>query len=198
MLHGSMFLSKLDILNLMTACNSSYRSTYVLLVQSMLSSLMFHVLFLGSSECDWPGIVTALTWPASLLAVASVIDNPWGVCLSRSAEVGKHLAQVLRSRQQVRRSTQTGPRERAPYQTALSCSYVWCVSVQGKRPVSLIGFSLGARVIYFCLQELANDKGMDRYICKFTPVMKINFSSNQNGRGMWNTFTPQQPGLNRW
>ncbi|KAM4609722.1 transmembrane and coiled-coil domain-containing protein 4 [Polymixia lowei] len=77
------------------------------------------------------GIVTALTWPASLLAAASVIDNPWCVCLSRSAEVGKHLAQVLRSRQ------------------------------QGKRPVSLIGFSLGARVIYFCLQELANDKGSE-------------------------------------
>lgn len=47
------------------------------------------------------GIVTALTWPASLLAAASVIDNPWCVCLNRSAEVGKHLAQVLRSRQQV-------------------------------------------------------------------------------------------------
>ncbi|XP_062316089.1 transmembrane and coiled-coil domain-containing protein 4 isoform X2 [Osmerus eperlanus] len=77
------------------------------------------------------GIVTALTWPASLLAVASVIDNPWCVCLSRSAEVGKHLAQVLRSRQ------------------------------QGRRPVSLIGFSLGARVIYFCLQELANDQGCE-------------------------------------
>ncbi|KAF7661333.1 hypothetical protein LDENG_00263810 [Lucifuga dentata] len=77
------------------------------------------------------GIITALTWPASLLAAASVIDNPWCVCLSRSAEVGKHLAQVLRSRQ------------------------------QGKRPVSLIGFSLGARVIYFCLQELANDQGSE-------------------------------------
>lgn len=77
------------------------------------------------------GIVTALTWPASLLAAASVIDHPWCVCLNRSAEVGKHLAQVLRSRQ------------------------------QGKRPVSLIGFSLGARVIYFCLQELANDKGSE-------------------------------------
>lgn len=50
---------------------------------------------------DCAGIVTALTWPASLLAAASVIDNPWCVCLSRSAEVGKHLAQVLRSRQQV-------------------------------------------------------------------------------------------------
>ncbi|XP_027874264.1 transmembrane and coiled-coil domain-containing protein 4 [Xiphophorus couchianus] len=77
------------------------------------------------------GIVTALTWPASLLAVASIIDNPWCVCLNRSAEVGKHLAQVLRSRQ------------------------------QGKRPVSLIGFSLGARVIYYCLQELASDKGSE-------------------------------------
>uniref|UniRef100_A0A7N8WYX4 Transmembrane and coiled-coil domains 4 n=1 Tax=Mastacembelus armatus TaxID=205130 RepID=A0A7N8WYX4_9TELE len=76
------------------------------------------------------GIVTALTWPASLLAAASVIDHPWCVCLNRSAEVGKHLAQVLRSRQ------------------------------QGKRPVSLIGFSLGARVIYYCLQELASDQGM--------------------------------------
>ncbi|XP_054465370.1 transmembrane and coiled-coil domain-containing protein 4 [Anoplopoma fimbria] len=77
------------------------------------------------------GIVAALTWPASLLAAASVIDNPWSVCLNRSAEVGKQLAQVLRSRQ------------------------------QGKRPVSLIGFSLGARVIYYCLQELANDGGSE-------------------------------------
>ncbi|XP_031724741.1 transmembrane and coiled-coil domain-containing protein 4 isoform X2 [Anarrhichthys ocellatus] len=77
------------------------------------------------------GIVAALTWPASLLAAASVIDNPWSVCLNRSAEVGKQLAQVLRSRQ------------------------------QGKRPVSLIGFSLGARVIYYCLQELANDQGSE-------------------------------------
>ncbi|NWW71226.1 TMCO4 protein, partial [Climacteris rufus] len=74
------------------------------------------------------GIVTALTWPASLLTVASVIDNPWGVCLHRSAEVGKHLAHILLNRQ------------------------------QGQRPVTLIGFSLGARVIYFCLQEMAQEK----------------------------------------
>uniref|UniRef100_A0A8C9ELT2 Transmembrane and coiled-coil domains 4 n=1 Tax=Pavo cristatus TaxID=9049 RepID=A0A8C9ELT2_PAVCR len=74
------------------------------------------------------GIVTALTWPTSLLTVANVIDNPWGVCLHRAAEVGKHLAHILLSRQ------------------------------QGKRPVTLIGFSLGARVIYFCLQEMAQEK----------------------------------------
>ncbi|XP_006145265.1 transmembrane and coiled-coil domain-containing protein 4 isoform X1 [Tupaia chinensis] len=74
------------------------------------------------------GIVAALTLPASLLSVANVIDNPWGVCLHRSAEVGKHLAHILLSRQ------------------------------QGQRPVTLIGFSLGARVIYFCLQEMAQEK----------------------------------------
>ncbi|XP_039710457.1 transmembrane and coiled-coil domain-containing protein 4 isoform X5 [Pteropus medius] len=74
------------------------------------------------------GIIAALTWPASLLSVANVIDNPWGVCLHRSAEVGKHLAHILLSRQ------------------------------QGRRPVTLIGFSLGARVIYFCLQEMAQEK----------------------------------------
>ncbi|XP_044138428.1 transmembrane and coiled-coil domain-containing protein 4 [Bufo gargarizans] len=80
------------------------------------------------------GIVTALTWPASLITVASVIDNPWGVCLSRSAEIGKHLAHILLRRQ------------------------------QGRRPVTLIGFSLGARVIYFCLQELAQEAGAEGII----------------------------------
>lgn len=39
--------------------------------------------------------------------------------------MGRHLAEVLLSRQ------------------------------QGRRPISLIGFSLGARVIFFCLQEMS-------------------------------------------
>ncbi|XP_069039842.1 transmembrane and coiled-coil domain-containing protein 4 [Lepisosteus oculatus] len=108
-----------------------WESRYLLELGSALDSLLDGLVSMVAQEAlkytVLSGILTALTWPASLLAVASVIDNPWGVCLSRSAEVGKQLAQVLRSRH------------------------------QGRRPVSLIGFSLGARVIYFCLQELAND-----------------------------------------
>ena len=52
----------------------------------------------------------------------------------RSQEVGKYLADILISRQ------------------------------QGQRPVSLIGYSLGARVIFFCLEEMANRKDADGII----------------------------------
>ena len=52
----------------------------------------------------------------------------------RSAEVGKYLADILLSRQ------------------------------QGQRPVSLIGFSLGARVIFFCLEEMVSRKDSEGII----------------------------------
>lgn len=70
-------------------------------------------------------IVAAIALPAAMMTVTNVIDNPWDVCVNRSTKAGKRLADILRSRR------------------------------QGKRPVSLIGFSLGARVIFYCLHELA-------------------------------------------
>ncbi|XP_046854373.1 transmembrane and coiled-coil domain-containing protein 4-like [Xenia sp. Carnegie-2017] len=70
------------------------------------------------------GIMAAIAWPVTLLNAAKLIDNPWGVCASRAKEVGKELAKVLISRE------------------------------QGRRPVSLVGFSLGARVIFYCLEEM--------------------------------------------
>lgn len=71
------------------------------------------------------GLVNAIAWPAGILGLASVIDNPWGVCCRRSAQVGKVLAEVLLNRE------------------------------HGRRPVTLIGYSLGARVIYYCLREMS-------------------------------------------
>jgi len=72
-----------------------------LIIVILLYGVLFGTALMYLHHHTFSGIVTALTWPASLLAAASVIDNPWSVCLNRSAEVGKHLAQVLRSRQQV-------------------------------------------------------------------------------------------------
>ncbi|XP_071623491.1 transmembrane and coiled-coil domain-containing protein 4 isoform X2 [Heliangelus exortis] len=110
----------------------AWESKYLMELGNALDSLLNGFMNLMAQEAlkftVLSGIMTALTWPASLLTVSNVIDNPWGVCLRRSAEVGKHLARILLSRQ------------------------------QGKRPVSLIGFSLGARVIYFCLQEMAQEE----------------------------------------
>ena len=64
-------------------------------------------------------------WPLALLKVSRVIDNPFSVAKSRAEKTGAVLADALVNR------------------------------AQGERPVTLIGYSLGARVIYACLHSLA-------------------------------------------
>ncbi|KAH8716759.1 hypothetical protein GQ44DRAFT_688806 [Phaeosphaeriaceae sp. PMI808] len=71
------------------------------------------------------GALYAGLWPLGLIKVASVLDNPFSVALARADKAGKVLAHALID------------------------------GVQGKRPVNLIGYSVGARVIYACLIELA-------------------------------------------
>ncbi|XP_071805332.1 transmembrane and coiled-coil domain-containing protein 4-like isoform X2 [Asterias amurensis] len=77
------------------------------------------------------GLVVAFALPATAYSSLVAIDNPWSVVTNRAAQAGKQLAEVLLSRH------------------------------QGKRPVTLVGFSMGARVIFFCLKELANRKGCE-------------------------------------
>lgn len=71
------------------------------------------------------GALYAGLWPLGLVKVASVLDNPFSVALARADKAGKVLAHALID------------------------------GVQGKRPVTLMGYSIGARVIYSCLLELA-------------------------------------------
>ncbi|EEF52664.1 conserved hypothetical protein [Ricinus communis] len=75
------------------------------------------------------GLLTALAFPAALLAATDVIDSKWAIAIDRSDKAGKLLAEVLLK------------------------------GLQGNRPVTLIGFSLGARVIFKCLQCLAETQG---------------------------------------
>ncbi|KAI1074309.1 DUF726-domain-containing protein [Whalleya microplaca] len=67
-------------------------------------------------------------WPIFLLSSASNIDNPFSLARNRSEKAGQILADALINR------------------------------VQGERPVTLVGYSLGARVIYSCLRVLADRK----------------------------------------
>ncbi|XP_014667725.1 PREDICTED: transmembrane and coiled-coil domain-containing protein 4-like [Priapulus caudatus] len=76
-------------------------------------------------------VLAAVAWPTSLISLSSLIDNPWSVCLQRSAAVGRQLADVLAERE------------------------------HGSRPVTLVGFSLGASVIFACLQELERRRGTE-------------------------------------
>ncbi|KAH9610260.1 hypothetical protein KSS87_020386 [Heliosperma pusillum] len=70
-------------------------------------------------------LLTALAWPATLLAITDFIDSKWTIAVNRSDKAGKLLAEILLK------------------------------GLQGNRPVTLVGYSLGARVIFKCLQYLS-------------------------------------------
>lgn len=69
--------------------------------------------------------LSAGLWPLGILKVAQVVDNPFSVARARSEKAGRVLADALINK------------------------------VQGERPVTLVGYSLGARVIFACCEELA-------------------------------------------
>ncbi|KAG0246717.1 hypothetical protein B0O80DRAFT_445771 [Mortierella sp. GBAus27b] len=70
-------------------------------------------------------LLSALAWPMALTRLGYLIDNPWSNALGRAKLAGLVLADSLLMR-----------------------SYL------GFRPVTLVGYSLGARVIFYCLMEL--------------------------------------------
>lgn len=74
--------------------------------------------------------MSAIQWPMALSKLGYIIDNPWNVSLDRAWSAGLILADTLITRN------------------------------LGQRPVSLVGFSLGSRVIYSCLIELCKKKAL--------------------------------------
>ncbi|KAM3394513.1 transmembrane and coiled-coil domain-containing protein 4 isoform X1 [Capsicum galapagoense] len=90
------------------------------------------------------GLLTALAWPAALLTITDFIDSTWSIAVDRSDKAGVLLAEVLKK------------------------------GLQGHRPVTLVGFSLGARVIFKCLQVLAeseNNSGLvERVVLLGAPI----------------------------
>ncbi len=70
-------------------------------------------------------LLAAVVLPSYLLNVANMIDGDWTLAVERADEAGAELAHTL------------------------------LFSRAGQRPITLVGFSFGARVIYSCLKELA-------------------------------------------
>ena len=70
-------------------------------------------------------LMTAIAWPVALVSAANMIDGTWTLAVERADEAGVELANSLLE----------------------SASNV------GMRPVTLMGYSMGARVIYKCLKE---------------------------------------------
>ena len=64
-------------------------------------------------------------WPSGLLKISKIVDNPWSVGMVRADKVGIALADAIVNK------------------------------VFGERGVSLLGYGLGARVIYTCLMSLS-------------------------------------------
>ncbi|KAK7417961.1 hypothetical protein QQX98_004263 [Neonectria punicea] len=71
------------------------------------------------------GLMSALQLPIVLTKLSYLIDNPWAVSLDRAWAAGKILADSLIERN------------------------------LGTRPITLVGYSIGARVIFSCLLELS-------------------------------------------
>ncbi|RAH59563.1 DUF726-domain-containing protein [Aspergillus piperis CBS 112811] len=76
-------------------------------------------------------IMSAVMLPLGLLKVARVADNPFSIAKARADKAGEVLADALISK------------------------------VQGERAVTLIGYSMGSRVIFSCLQSLAKRGAYD-------------------------------------
>ncbi|KAF5025745.1 hypothetical protein F66182_2167 [Fusarium sp. NRRL 66182] len=70
-------------------------------------------------------LMSAIQLPIILTKLSYLIDNPWAVSLDRATSAGKILADSLLERN------------------------------LGTRPITLVGFSIGARVIFSCLRELS-------------------------------------------
>lgn len=79
-------------------------------------------------------LMAAVAVPAYIIKACDVLDNPWGVAYTRAVRAGKLLARVLLARE------------------------------QGARPVVLVGFSLGALLVWECMHEMCrlSEAGRER------------------------------------
>lgn len=95
-------------------------------LQDLVSSFAWKTLKVEIIKRTALATLWAALWPIQVLSAASNVDNPFSRASNRSKKAGHLLADALINK------------------------------VQGERPVTLIGYSLGATAIHSCLQSLAD------------------------------------------
>ncbi|KAG6189773.1 hypothetical protein E4U27_006248 [Claviceps purpurea] len=95
-------------------------------LQDLVSSFAWKTLKVEIIKRTVLATLFAALWPIHIIAAASNVDNPFSRASNRSKKAGQLLADALINK------------------------------VQGERPVTLVGYSLGATAIHACLQSLAD------------------------------------------
>lgn len=96
------------------------------LATSLAESAIHDTIVYGAAATTAGLILTTLMLPIALLQATKYIDGTWTLAVTRADAAGVALADVLCARHDI-----------------------------GERPVTLVGYSLGARVVFSCLEELA-------------------------------------------
>eukprot|EP00928_Gymnodinium_smaydae_P071289 TRINITY_DN54915_c0_g1_i1.p1 TRINITY_DN54915_c0_g1~~TRINITY_DN54915_c0_g1_i1.p1 ORF type:complete len:1035 (+),score=195.15 TRINITY_DN54915_c0_g1_i1:56-3160(+) len=78
-----------------------------------------------ASTLAYGSLAATAAWPISIVCALSNLDNAWIVCTERAKLAGQCLASILADRK-----------------------------TAGRRPVTLIGHSMGARMLFYCCLEL--------------------------------------------
>mmetsp|Transcript_13503 Transcript_13503/g.38234 ORF Transcript_13503/g.38234 Transcript_13503/m.38234 type:complete len:702 (-) Transcript_13503:37-2142(-) len=73
-------------------------------------------------------VLAAVAWPSFVISIFDYIDNSWAVAVNRAKLAGEELARAIIS------------------------------GAQGRRPVTLVGYSLGGLVVFHCLQYIAKKR----------------------------------------
>lgn len=107
------------------------------LATSLAESAIQDTIVYGAAATTAGLILTTLMLPIAFLQATKYIDGTWTLAVTRADAAGVALADVLCVRHDI-----------------------------GERPVTLVGYSLGARVVFSCLEELARRHARAQKRCR--------------------------------
>ena len=98
-----------------------------------------------------PAIRAAASLPMLVMNKINELDDPWVIAMDRAHQAGKLLARVLLAEHSRNRAQNS-----ANLKNASSA-----VNNAMARPITLVGYGMGARLIFHCLETLAAEGGAD-------------------------------------